>query len=299
MTLPNFLVIGAAKSGTTSLHYYLQQHPDVFLPALKENYFFAFEDQDVHHDGPGDRSSDRVTITRLEDYCALFSDANDEAALGEVCDGYLVVPGSAERIRRHVPDAKLIAILRQPVEGAYSMHRYLRRDGREPVADFEEAFRLGPERVKANWRYFWNYRGLGCYATLLEPYFALFDRQQIRVFLYEDLRGDPARVMRDTFTFIGVDPAFQPDVSRRHNPSGVPRSQMLHRLIKRPSRAKSVYRTLVPDALHRRIAPRLETANLKRDGLSPDLRKKLTSEYRDEILKLQDLIERDLSGWLK
>src|SRR3954452_17434204 len=119
MTMPNFLIVGAAKSGTTSLYYYLKQHPQVFVSPVKEPKFFAYEGEKVVYRGPGDAENNRRLVNNLADYRALFGGANGAKAIGEASPVYLYSPKACERIRHYLPDAKLFVILRDPAERAY------------------------------------------------------------------------------------------------------------------------------------------------------------------------------------
>src|SRR5689334_11885254 len=168
MTLPNFLLIGAAKAGTSSVFAYLGQHPDVFISPTKEPNFFALAGQDVHFAGPGDSIVNRVSITRLDEYEALFKSAGKGMAVGEASTLYLYNPGTAEAIRRLIPDARVLAILRDPAERAYSSYLHMRRDGREPVARFEDALAEEDARVHNHWEHLWHYSRLGFYYAQLK-----------------------------------------------------------------------------------------------------------------------------------
>src|SRR3990170_8700279 len=133
--LPNFLIIGAHKSGTTSLYQYLRQHPQVFMPQLIEPSFFSYEGQNLQHN-PSIR---RHVITRFEDYVALFQEARGEIAIGEASPMYLKCPQSAVRIKHYIPDARLIVILRNPVDRAYSHFQMELRNGTVNNPDFTQA----------------------------------------------------------------------------------------------------------------------------------------------------------------
>ena len=298
MTLPNFLIIGAAKAGTTSLYRYLEQHPDVFMSELKEPRFFALENDPLDYHGPNDPSA-HCEYKTLEAYTTLFSGVAHETAIGEASTLYLYHPDAAGRIRHYVPDMKLIAVLRHPVEQAYSNFVFLRRDGREPSEDFREAVGLEEHRVKQlRWGPLWHYTGRGFYGEQLERYFALFDRSQIRVILYENLRRDPVAVCQEIFGFLGITQDFTPDVSVDWNVSGIPRSRQLHRFLLEPKRLRTALGRLLPEASKRRISFWLQQQNLApAPALDPALRRELCEVFRDDVTRLEGLIERDLSSW--
>ena len=300
MTMPNFLIIGTAKSGTTALYNYLKQHPQVYVSPVKEPKFFAYEGEKLDFRGPGDRVANSSVVTDIEAYRALFAKASGETVLGEASPLYLYIPKARERIRHYVPEAKLIAILRNPAERAYSHFSQMVRDGREPLDDFSQALGAEEERVRDNWAFGWHYKRMGFYHAQLERYFDVFGREQIKVYLYEDLKTDPVGVLREIFRFLGVDDAFVPDMSLKHNVSGIPKSQALHAFIRQSHPIKSVFKPFVPEGLRLRLKTSLRNRNLRQPPpLSPEVRKELAEAYREDILRLQGLIRRDLSTWLK
>ena len=297
--MPNFLVIGASKSGTTSIHRYLEQHPDVYMSPVKEPKFFALEGERPEYKGPGDREAWRDSVTSMGEYEALFDGVADERAVGEVSPVYLYSEKAVGRIKHHLPDAKLIAILRNPVERAYSSFLHKRRDGREPFDDFVRALDAEDERMRAGWAYGWRYTRVGFYHEQLVRYFRAFAPGQIRVYLYEDLTGGPVGLMRDVYGFLGVDDAFVPDMSRRHNVSGIPKNRLVHSLLRGRNPVKTALKPLFPEKMRRRLLVDLQNRNLKNaPEMPPEARRRLMEVYREDILKLEGLIGRDLSGWL-
>ena len=300
MTLPNFLIIGAAKSGTTSLYRYLEQHPQVYVKA-KEPGFFAYEGQEVHLAGPEDQARfDKRVITDRTQYEALFDGITTETAFGEASVAYLTIEGTAERIRQYVPDVRLIAILRNPVDRAFSSYLHMRRDGRESLPTFAAALQAEDARIQAGWDTIWHYTRLGCYYEQLRRYYSLFPPDQIAVFLFEDFQADPVQVSQSIFRFLHIDDAFIPDTSLKYNVSGTPRRRWVHNFVSQPNSLKGAIRPLVPLALRRQMGTRLRTWNLDKEkpAISAETRRQLQALYREDISRLQALIDRDLSGWL-
>ena len=276
MTLPNFLVIGAPKAGTTSLHVHLRAHPQVFMPELKEARFFGY-------DGEGDRM--KFPIRTREEYEALFAGVTGETAIGEATPHYLVYPQAAQRIRDLLPGARLIASLRDPVERSYSVYQMnLRNKGVNEGVPFVEAMRSDRNLRET-------------YHDMLLRYFERFPPGQLRVILLEELETDPAATMRGIFGFLGVDPDFRPDLSKIANPGGEPRNRLLHGLLSDP-RLRRVSRTLFPEPLVERLRG-LRSRNLQKQPLAPEDRRAAIGFFRDDILRTQDLIGRDLSAWLR
>jgi len=299
MTWPNFFVIGAARSATDALYEYLKQHPQIYMSPVKETNYFVFYGRRPHFTGPGDEEAlQACSIVSRAEYEAQFAGARSEIAIGEASPWYIYCPQVPERIAHDVPDARLIAILRHPVDRAFSSFCMLQRDCREPERDFVRALALEKQRIAAGWEPIWHYAAMGMYAQQLERYYALFDRQQLRVYLYDDLNRDPLPVLRDLFAFLGVDPGFVPDVSTRPNQSYVPRSRRLGLLLTRENAPRRIARAVLPRPLRGRLRDALGEVNRVRPTLDPALRRELTLQFRDEILRLQDLIARDLSHWL-
>jgi len=302
MRWPTFLVIGAAKAGTTSLYHYLSQHPQVFMGG-REPGFFAFEGETLTFEGPGDaRITEPHPANDKEAYGALFEAAPADSVLGEASPIYISSSTAPHRIQHYLPEAKLIAILRHPAERAFSNYCHLLREGRETLG-FAEALEAEESRKQANWAPAWQYKSRGFYHRELSPYYTLFDPEQIRVYLFEDLISDPIGLMQEIFRFVGADATFTPDTKVRYNMTGVPRSRILHSLCKRFLEASpdSALKKHIPkrwlDPVHHSLMT-LRNRNLRKLRLDPGIRAQLVEDYRDEILALQALIGRDLSHWL-
>jgi hypothetical protein len=296
--LPNFLVIGAAKAGTSAFFHFLTRHPDVFGCPVKEPNFLAFESEPVEFHGPGDEEVVRRTVTDPAAYRALFSGARDEAAVGEASAFYLYWPRAAEAISRLLPDARLIALLRDPVERAYSSYRHLVRDGHETLT-FEAALEEEPARIAAGWQPLWHYRAAGRYCGQLERYLARVPRSRMLVLLYDDFVADPARVLARTYSFLGVDPGFEPDLARTLNPSGRPRLRSVQRLLQRESVLKRGVRRLIPQRRRSALWRHLQRWNTRptSDAMAPRTRARLVEDFADEVVRLERLLDRDLSAW--
>jgi hypothetical protein len=295
MTMPNFLIIGAARSGTTALHYYLKEHPQIYMCPIKETNFFAanggWDESSAPRRTMTQRlirlSADSIRIADLDDYCALFEGASDELAIGEASPSYLIYPGASQRIRHHLPDVKLLAILRNPVDRAYSAHMLRVLYGGQERGVFGQSVR----------DIYW-----GFYYAHLKRYYDLFDRSQIQVHLYEDLTADPAGVLGQIYSFLGVDPIL-PDLSVAYNVGGVPRNGLWQAVLAGSSPVKAALKPLVPSRWRRGAIDALH--GLQRQGLTkpapvePEVRAELIYIYKHDILQLQDLIQRDLGAWLE
>jgi hypothetical protein len=300
--LPNFLVIGAARSGTTSLYQYLKQHPQIYMCPIKETNFFAHESGEAEPSdvGSGVERGPQIPakITSIEDYAALFQAVSNEKAIGEVSPGYLPSPIAPRRIRQHIPDAKLIAILRDPVERAYSAYLWRVTNGRAPREEFASIPRL--LRGERDW---WSKRRhkfvrVGFYYIHLKRYLEHFARGQIRCFLYEDLKADALGMLQDIFGFLKVDAGFRPDVSTRRGATGIPRSRALHTILAKSGPLAASLKRFLPGSLRQRIV-NLQNRNILKPQLATQVRREWIEVYREDIVQLQDLLGRDLSAWLQ
>jgi hypothetical protein len=298
--LPDFLIIGAPKSGTTSLYHYIAQHPRVFMSAVKEPRYFAFPDRRPTYRGTGGRRYNRQVIWKFADYQRLFANCRDHTVAGEASATYLWSPSAPAAIRRVIPGARLVAILRQPADRAFSHYCHNRRMGLEPLDDFEAALAAEAPRIAQGWCPNVHYRARGRYAEQLARYLSVFPREQLRIFLYEELEQQTARVVADLCAFIGVEPRTL-DVSTRHNVTlGLPRHPWLHRLIASETTGRAIARRLLPESVRRAVFQKIYLRNL--DPVAPprpEVRRALTEYFRDDIGALERLTDRDLSAWLR
>jgi hypothetical protein len=296
--LPNFLVIGAEKAGTTSLDDYLRQHPQIYMSPMKEPRYFAPEFYTVYYHGP--RVGSRSTPMTEAQYHALFADLGEQRAVGEVSPQYLYLPDCAERIYQQLPHAKVVIILRDPVDRAFSAYCYQQRCGFEAGVSFEDALALEEQRVRDHWRPVWHYQHLGLYADQVERYLNLFPKEQVRVWLYDQLRADSVGLAQSVYDFLGVDSAFVPDTSVKLNVSGQPKSRWLQNLLYRDNGLKSLAKAVLPKSFGNQLSRQVRQQNLgAKPTLAPATRARLIERYTPDILRLQVLIHQDLSAWLR
>ena len=297
---PTFLVIGAYKAGTTSVHHYLQQHPEVYVPRRKEPNYFAFGDVAVpvgaRSAGPlAPHPAAASSVTRREDYVRLFDGRRDERAVGEVSPEYLVNERACDAIRSELPEARLVAVLRNPVERAFSDYLMYRRDGVEPDGDFGRALDQQEERRQRGEPTGW-YVETGFYGRQLARYRDAFPREQVSVHLFEDLVRDPDGTMGAIFTFLGVDPVPLRSVDQ-YNASGVPRNPVLGAVLRSRRWIGPPLKKVLPERLRPAIE-RFVQRGLDRPTLAPEHRARLVDTYADDVRLLERLTGRDLSPWL-
>ncbi len=290
--LPNFLVIGAAKAGTTALYWYLAEHPAVFMSRVKETNYFAYGVDGQGKLVYGDPDVHQFPVKTIADYEALFADAGDARAVGEASPIYLECPQAPGRIRATLPDVRLVCCLRHPVERAYADYlMYLWRRGRR----FEPARDLTPDAVWARPDSRWM--DVSRYHDQLARYYETFRRDRIHVFLFDDLKRSTVDAVQTVYRFLAVDPSVVPDLETAHNVGGVPASRALESVL-----TNRGLRAVVEPWIPKRAADwvrRIRTSNMRKaPSLPPELRKELTSRFRDDILRTSRLIGRSLDHWL-
>lgn len=225
MTLPNFLILGAARCGTTSLHYYLAEHPDICMSSIKEPNFFLFEQTD-HGPRPCIADDQRIVTKSVSDrerYERLFT--RSATAVGEASPLYLYTRETPALIRAAIPDARLIAIVREPVERTWSHFVYVNDDlGDRTVPAFREAVERELNLPYEPYRTGTHFVRLSAYAQQLERYREVFPAAQLLVVGYDDLIRRTPDTLRHICTFLGVDETFGFDTSVQYNPSSGERS---------------------------------------------------------------------------
>lgn len=298
MTLPNFLVVGAGRAGTTSLHHYLGQHPDVYLCPEKSPNFFVSHEPLPEWEGPSLRQMAQQWVSDRREYEAFFDDVDGETAIGEVSPVYLQAASAPRRIHQTCPDIRLVAILRDPVDRAYAHYLGRRRDGLESRADFQEVVAAELSRPLPDDVAFGSYLGCGRYHHFLAGYYELFPEERIRVYLFDELEEDARGLLADLFEFLGVDSDFVPDTERRHAQTGVIRNPVLRFAWTKSVALRTALRPHLPASIRDAALP-VFLPSLTRPALDPTLRAELIEVFREDVERLQALIDRDLSHWLR
>ena len=251
---PDALIIGAPKAGTSALHAALAQHPQIYPSPVKEpKYFMCWDAPPPAYRGPGDGHSNQEWIWRREAYQTLFRGATDDAVRLESTPFYLYAPTARRRIAEELPAAKLIIIVRDPIDRAYSNWMHLWVDGLEPQSDFEAAWRAEDSRVAAGWAPFWHYRQLGRYGEQLEDLLNRVDRDRVLVLRYWQLVSQPTETLNRVARFLGIAEdrvsAVPPDNSRPFVEPGL-RASVIGRAI----RAGAAAGTHLPPQIWRRVS---------------------------------------------
>jgi hypothetical protein len=302
MALPDFLVIGAPKAGTTALHTALARHPGLYLSRVKEPKFFLTDGPPPDRGGPGDAQTYREHVWRREDYEALFSAAPAGTLRGESTPFYLYDLAAQRRIRDLIPDVRLIVILRDPVERAHSNWTHLWSAGREPAGDFLRACAEEDRRVAAGWSAFWHYLRLGRYGEQLDHLFTLFPREQVLVFRYIRLLDEPARVLDEICAFLGVDQGIISEIPRE-NVTSHPERSIAHAALSWVLRGAEAAGRHLPGAAAAAATARIERILQRnarsRQPLTWQERQAVLPKLEDDIRLLERVTEADFSDWLR
>lgn len=321
--LPNFFVIGAPRSGTTSLYEYLNSHPEVYMSPVKEPDFFAEPALDLTRLSGPEPSASLEEVARatpelaaaVERYLTLFERAGTQARRGEASAIYLGHPSAARHMRALVPDAKLIVILRDPAERAFSHFVHAMRiyaehgrtsapgaEGRSVDEEFSRAIDAAlangmPDPATTDPEVWVR---SGYYCAHLTRWCSLFPREQLLVKRFEELDHNPTELMKDLSAFLGIDASFVVPTTEAFNASIVPRSQRLFSLFTTKNPLMGYARRIAPTRL-RAIAMRTRNRYLgsSKPALDDELRTKLVEVYREDITSLQLLLGWDLSAWLR
>lgn len=294
--LPNFFIVGAAKSGTSSLDRYLSQHPDIYIPPKKEAHFFSIADFPSQFEGPGDEGMNLYTVRNPSEYEQLFDGVRNETSIGESSVFYLYYPGTAKRIQRAIPNAKVIVILRNPVDRAFSAYTHLIRDGRETLS-FEQSLAQEEKRKSMHFEPMWLYRELGLYSTQVKRYLDVFGREQVHVVIFEEFLKNPEEHLKGVLNFLGVKADIEIDTSTEYNESGQPKLRWMYDFISKPNGLKEIIKPLFPPAMREKLGIRAKSMMLTKMQMETATRAKLTNYFAGDIARLEEILERSLSVW--
>ncbi len=294
---PDFFIVGAPKCGTTAMNNYLSEHPEIFIPDIKEVHFFG-RDLDITKGAMRDEGA----------YLELFTGAKGEKRLGEASVWYLYSRTAAQEICDFNPDAKIVIMLRNPAEMLYSQHSQFLYNGNEDLEDFREALAAESER-KAGRRIPKSahlvdglfYSETVRYTEQIERYFERFRRENVHIILYDDFRADLPGTYRNLLRFLGVSDDFLPEFAVV-NPNKRARSALLRNFVQEPPESiKRLSRVFFPRSLRQRVMKGLDQANVRyeaRAPLDPELKGELEHRFAPEAEKLERLLDRELP-WSK
>lgn len=293
--LPNFIIAGAPKSGTTSLYFYLKQHPDIFVPDKKELHYFSYDRLAANAAGPEDDYILSTLCADRETYAGHYRNANHHRAIGEFSPSYLYYCETAGDIQRMLGNkVKIVLMLRNPVEKAYSQYMHQVRNNMEPLS-FEQALEAEPQRRAKGWSDIWRYAESSLYAQRTQYFMQVFGRAKVRVIVFEEFIADPRKELSGLLRFLNVDGRVPIDSGTVYNRTGKPRSRLMADLLTRPNALKSVFKRIVPEDIRSRIRLKLLDLNsTPKEAMPVSCRRKLEDFFRKDITDLETCLHRPL-----
>ena len=298
--LPNFLIVGAAKSGTSSLHNYLNQHPEVFMPSYNEEGMKVKEPRFLIKDLVENRLHNGVWD--WEEYQSLFDKVSDENAIGESTVLYLYYFEEAiKNIKYRLnEDVRIIIMLRNPVDRAFSAYTHVARSVKEDLS-FEDALEIESERLKHDETLtpMVMYKEMGLYYKMVKAYLDNF--KNVHIIMYEDFKNDTEKAVKEAFSFIGVYDNAKIDTASMHNVGGKSwKTPFLKQLFMKDNFFKKCLRSFFSKVLRKRVRLIIELVlKEKTKPIKIKTRISLLNYFKSDIEKLEKLLSINLKHWKK
>lgn len=291
---PTFVVAGAARAGTTALSEALRAHPDVWLTQPKEPHYLALAGATPTFSGPGDAETiNRVAVTDAAAYRELFRGGESFAARGDASVSTLYYASTAApRLHDLNPEARVVLVLRDPVDRAFSSHQYLRNRGFEPEEDFLAAVAEEPRRIEQGWHHLWHYTGMSRYAEDVERLRAVMGPDNVGIWWYDDMVTPESGAIEEIQSFLGLQPAVGADGLTRVNASGKERSAAAAGVMHAASRSR-VLRSTVKAVVPFGVRERIRSLNLSRSETPKALRAALLPVLEPDLTRLEQVIGRE------
>ena len=292
---PNFIVAGAAKAGSTSLYYYLGQHPQISFPKLKEPKYFTYSINNEPHNGPGDYSVDKYAVKSWDKYQSLFKNLNTKF-IGDASPDYLYYSKLiSKQIRNELGDIPIVIILRNPIMRAFSAFTYLRRDNRENLS-FRKAINEEKNRISKNFDFIWHYKSCGLYMSQIKHFEKSFTN--IKIIFFDDLVENPLKTTNSVIEFLNLKKITTLNTTA-YNPSGIPNTWYSKFLLNRRSKISLYTREALKMVMPRQMLERVAKTSLSKMHISEEDFLYLKEYFSDEIKSLENHLNRDLSHWTK
>ena len=302
---PNLFIVGAVKSGTTALYNYLKLHPKIFFPEIKSPNYFG-------HDFPFKKD---WYEGKIQQYLAFYSGVgSDKKWVGDASASYLHSQKAALEIKKFSPRAKIIIMLRKPVDMMYSLHSEWVYNGAEDIQDFEQALKAergrksGKIKTRTKYKNLLLYQEMASYYRPVKRYLNIFGSENVHVIIFKDFKENTPEVYRGVLRFLGLNDNFKIDFTKINsprvtNPNKRTYLMFVQQFIEQPSSpVKYIARQLIPKKLRYKLITlitNLNTRFLPRDPIPLELRRKLQKKVRPDAEKLGRLINRDLSFWYR
>lgn len=291
-TLPDFLILGGAKCGTTSLSQYLSEHSKVYIPKVKECRFLS--GMKPNFKGPGDNVVNNEMITNIDDYSALFEKAKANQISCDASVDYLYFyEDTTKNIKKFYGEKppKMIILLRNPIKVSFSMYMHLKRDLREDLS-LKDALNAQNQRLKDNWEWVWQYINIAMYSEQVEYYMKNFDKDNIKIIIFEDFINNIEVEFENILTFLNLNKE-EVNLHKTHNKSGNPKSKSLQKLVLNKNPLVMLLKKMTPKQLKDKIS----NANIDTVKISEEDINLLRPHFEEDIKKLESILNRDLSIW--
>ena len=281
---PNFFIVGAPKSGTTNISYYLMQHPQVFMPENLEPYYFARLDIPQNYE--------REIISDEKKYLNLFKNTKSCRAIGESSPVYLYCPHSALEIKNRFPNSKIIISLRNPIEIAYSEYFSLKFMGFDKNRSFNELLDSSKEQLDQNEFHIDSLLEAGFYSKHIKRFQKIFSKNQIKIIIFEEYIKNTIPTINSILSFLDIDKsiAFKPAPKGAYK---VPRNFASQKLMNNSTFRKTA-KFIIPTAARQKIGERFLVKESSRPVLKQNERQRLKETYQDDVENLAKLLGRSL-----
>ena len=300
----NVFITGAAKAGTTSLYYYLEQHSQIIAPKVKEPHYFSHVNRSetvVFPKGNGRGDGSTIWIYDMEEYRKLFPNNHkkeQDKCYMDAAVTNLYSETASQEIKYFDSEAKIVILLRNPIDRAWSHYNHLVRDGREKET-FEKGLKLEEERIKKGYEFSWHYKNMGLYDKQVERYLETFPKDQVLILLFEEFITHTSKAMKQVNEFLGLS-AFEYEEIQSHNASGISRSPFLAYSVDQIAGYKKIINQIFPPSVTHKAVQLFRKLNVKKsdEKMQQETREYLRDYFRDSIKRTEKLINQDLSHWI-
>lgn len=309
--IPNFFVVGAAKAGTTSLYYYLKQHPNIYLSPIKETHYFStdiavaefsetykkhtFLDLDSYFSEKPYKELALSFVQKKEHYKKLFEECKNEKAIGECSPSYLFSKEAPQNIYNHNPKAKIIISLRNPISRSFSHYLMALRIGQTSLS-FKKAFEKDMASTNKGWGKTELFYELSMYSEQITRFVELFPEEQIKFILFEDLVKNTATIIKECHQFLDIKPLDTLEIEK-HNAASIPKYKKINHFFVKTG-IKNASGKILGEVRKEKIK-KLVFDDKKIPKINEEDKAFLLELYKEDILKTQKIINKDLSAWLQ
>jgi len=302
MKKPNLFIVGQQKSGTTALHYFLEQHPEVFMSRPKEVHFFCKDFHKLSRKFHKNNAKAFYETQDMKTYLNLFSKAKSEKILGDASPNYIHSRTSANQIYKFDPKAKIIIMLREPSAFVHSLHRQYVNETSEDIENFEKALEVESDRKKGKkipYRircptYLYYFERIK-YAEQIKRFLKYFPRRQVKIIIFDDFKKNNAKIYKEVLRFLEIDETFAPDFKIVHG-SKKPKSEKLNKIFRNPL-LTNIPKSILSPRIYDKIQLKVQELLMKEGGFEPPvdpiIKRRLMKKFKSEVVKLNNLLHKE------